>query len=145
MDLVGHQAVRLAVHGIRSLGVGRADEAVDGAGLLIDPVLLVVDAVLALHLQVGLVGLRDVDGLDPTLDVVDVHVERHDVLLRNIPVLARRRCREVRRGCPQQTPSGGHWPWVTTTYLGPAPYLSRPSPDLRRRAPRPPGWPRRAW
>src|SRR4029078_2538951 len=52
------------------------DQAEDLALLLVDPVVLVVDAVLALDLHVGRMGAGDVGCLDPR-DVVLVHVQRH--------------------------------------------------------------------
>ncbi len=57
VDLVGDEAVRLAVHGVGGLRVGGLDEAEDLPRLLVDPVALVLDAVLLLRLQVGLVRL----------------------------------------------------------------------------------------
>src|SRR5262245_45828350 len=61
---------------VRGLLVRGIDEAEDLAVLLVDPVVLVVDPVLALDLHVGGVGADDVLGLDAG-DVVLVHVERH--------------------------------------------------------------------
>src|SRR6185295_6215040 len=85
LDLVERvrlEPVRLAVDARRGLAVGRIDETEDLAVLLVDPVLLVVDAVVALDLDVGLVGARDGLGRD-TGDVVHVHVRRHrDLLLQ---------------------------------------------------------------
>jgi hypothetical protein len=81
VDLVGDEAVRLAMDAVRGLGVGRLDEAEDPAGLLVDPVALVVDAVLALRLDVLHVRVGHVRGRDPSLDLVHVHEERHSSLL----------------------------------------------------------------
>src|SRR5690349_13161785 len=58
-DLVGDQAVRVAVHGVGGLGVGGLDEAEDLPLGLVDPVAQVADAVGLLGGEVGLVGLGD--------------------------------------------------------------------------------------
>src|SRR5215211_6280007 len=76
-DLVGYQAVGLTVNRVRGLRIGSLDEAEDLAGLLVDPVALVVHAVLALDGDVGLVRLGDVGRRDAVGHVVNVHVERH--------------------------------------------------------------------
>jgi len=62
------------------LAVRRVDEAEHLAGLLVDPVVLVIHAVLALDLQVRFVGSGDVSGLHAG-DVVRVQVCRHRGLL----------------------------------------------------------------
>src|SRR5256714_8660374 len=80
-DLVGHQPVRLAVHGRGRFRRGRVDEAEDPALLLVDPVPQVADVVFPLLLQVGLVCLGDVVHLDAVGDVVYVHVQGHTVSL----------------------------------------------------------------
>src|SRR5258706_15648461 len=76
VPLVGHEAVGLAMDTVRGVLVRCVDEAVDMATHFVDPVVLVVDAVLALDAEVGLVRLGNVFGLDPW-KVVAVHVERH--------------------------------------------------------------------
>jgi len=68
--------MRLAVGAIGALLVGSLDQAEDLAIGLVHPVLLVVDAVLALDLEVSLVGSGDVLGLDPR-NVVHIHVRGH--------------------------------------------------------------------
>src|SRR3954451_3648833 len=55
-ELVRHETVRLAVHPCGGLGVRGVDQAEDLAGVLVEPVALVVDAVGVLHLEVPLVG-----------------------------------------------------------------------------------------
>src|SRR5262249_43959594 len=60
----------------RGFLVGRIDEAEDLARLLVDPIVLVVDPVLALDLHIGLVRPDDVGSLHAR-DVVLVHVQRH--------------------------------------------------------------------
>src|SRR5690242_12613202 len=61
-DRVGDEAVRLAVHGDRGVGVRRLDQAEDPAVLLVNPVLPVVHAVPALRLEVGPMGSGDLLG-----------------------------------------------------------------------------------
>src|SRR5438552_15443527 len=65
------------------LPVGRVDEAEDLAVVLIDPVALVVHAVLALDPDVGFVCRGDIGGFHPG-DVVNVHVRGHSGLLARI-------------------------------------------------------------
>ena len=79
--LVGDQAVGLAVDPARGLGVGRLDQAEHLPGALVEPVLLVVDAVGALDLEVAGVGSGDGLGGEPVDLLVDVHEQRHVVLL----------------------------------------------------------------
>jgi hypothetical protein len=55
-DAVGDQAVGLAVHARRRLGVGRLDQAEDLARGGVDPVPGVLHVVAVLELQVGAVG-----------------------------------------------------------------------------------------
>jgi NADPH2:quinone reductase len=59
VDLIGDQAVCLAVDGGCSLGIGSFNETKNLAVLLVHPVALVVDAVGALRLQIGLMRLRN--------------------------------------------------------------------------------------
>jgi hypothetical protein len=59
------------------LSIGCLDEAEDLAGLLVDPVVLVVHAVLALDADVRLVGSDHVRGLHAE-QVVDVKECRHE-------------------------------------------------------------------
>ena len=76
-DLVGDQTVRFLVHGRRRLGVSCFDETVDRAVLFVEPVLLVVDALLALRREVCLVGIGDSLGGESFDGVVRVHEQRH--------------------------------------------------------------------
>src|SRR5215217_3596467 len=78
VDLVGYEAVRFTMHRAGGFRVRRLDEAEDLARLLVDPVALVVDAVLVLRLDVLLMRLRDICGGDLATERVDVHVQRHD-------------------------------------------------------------------
>src|SRR3954451_10649468 len=96
VDLVSDEAVGLAVHGVGGVRVRRIDQAEDLAVGLVDPVALVVDTVVALDRQVGLVRLRDVAGVDRAVHVVNVHVERH---IRPPPPNGRTLC-----------PFSGRWP-----------------------------------
>jgi hypothetical protein len=67
LDLVerlGDEAVRLAVDLGGGLAVGCVDEAEDLTGLLVDPVVAIVDAVELADTNVGLVRFGDVAGLD---------------------------------------------------------------------------------
>jgi hypothetical protein len=77
VDLVGDESVRLAVHRVGRLRVGSVDEAEDLAVGLVHPVVLVVDAVVALDREVRLVGLGDICGVDRSVHVVHIHVQRH--------------------------------------------------------------------
>src|SRR3954469_603806 len=70
-EVLGDEAVGLAVDRDRGLTVGRLDEAEDLAGGLVDPVVLVVDAELRTDPDVGLVGWDDIAGLNAG-EVVDV-------------------------------------------------------------------------
>src|SRR5450759_5371603 len=70
------ETMSLAVDPRRTLLVRRIDEAKHFAGRLVDPLMLVVDPVLALNFQVGLVSSDNVGRLD-SRDVVHVHVCRH--------------------------------------------------------------------
>jgi hypothetical protein len=60
-NLIRDQAVRLAMHGDGSFLAGCFDEAEDFPRAFIEPVLLVIDAVLALHFQIA--GVRACDGV----------------------------------------------------------------------------------
>jgi hypothetical protein len=53
VDRLGLEAVGLAMDERRGRRVGCLDEAEQRASLLVDPIALVVDAVLALHAEVG--------------------------------------------------------------------------------------------
>jgi hypothetical protein len=66
----------LSMDASRRLAIRGVHEAEDLAGLLIDPVMLVVDALLALDAEVSLVGAGYVGRLHPG-QVVHVHVCRH--------------------------------------------------------------------
>jgi hypothetical protein len=61
-DRVRDESVRLSVYRDRGVGVGSLDEAEDLAVLLVNPVLLVVDAVPGLGFQVSLMRAGDVRG-----------------------------------------------------------------------------------
>ena len=74
MIVLRQEAVRLLVHARHRVGGGRLGEAVDLALLLVDPVGLEVDAVLALGREVLLVGVGHVLGRDRA-ELVDVEVE----------------------------------------------------------------------
>src|SRR5439155_13805960 len=83
VERVGLKAVRLPMDARGRLPIGRVDEAEDLAVALIDPVALVVHAVLALDPDVGFVCRGDIGGFHPG-DVVNVHVRRHSGLLARI-------------------------------------------------------------
>ena len=76
VQLVGLEAMRLTMHARRGLLVGRLDKTPDLSALLINPVLLVVDAVLPLYPHIRFVRLRDILRLH-TRQVVMVHEQRH--------------------------------------------------------------------
>ena len=71
------QAVGLTVHRDGCVGVRGFDEAEDLAILLVDPVLLVVDAEPALRVEVGLVCPGDRLGRHGSVQRVDVHEHWH--------------------------------------------------------------------
>src|SRR5262245_27902672 len=73
---VRQQAMGLAMDGDRGIPVGGLDEAEDLAGSLVDPVVLVVDAVLVLNLDVGFVRTDDVGRLHAG-QVMDIDEGRH--------------------------------------------------------------------
>src|SRR3954454_1708260 len=73
---VGLEAVGLAMDAGCGLAVGGVHEAEDLALGLVDPVLAVVDAVLALDPEVRLVRTGHIGRLDPR-EVVHIHVRRH--------------------------------------------------------------------
>ena len=73
----------------RRLAVGSVDETEDLAGFLVDPVVLVVHAVLALHADIRFVGPRDCLGRDAG-DVMDVQIRRHRDLLALVGFIRRR-------------------------------------------------------
>ena len=91
VDLVGDEPVRLAVNRVRGLRVRSLDEAEDLPSLLVDPVALVVDAVLRLLLQVLHVRVGDVLRRHAALEVVNVHVERHAASFVGSTILRTRR------------------------------------------------------
>ena len=66
----------LAVDARRGLPVGRLDQAEDLAGRLVDPIVLVVDALLGLDAEIRLVRADDIGGLHSG-DVMHVHVRGH--------------------------------------------------------------------
>src|SRR3954447_17480023 len=81
VDLVGDETVGLAVDRVGRLRVRGVDQAEDLALVLVDPVAEVLHVVRALRLRVGGVGSRHVVGGDvASLDVVDIHEQRHDRL-----------------------------------------------------------------
>jgi hypothetical protein len=55
-NLIGNQAMRFSMDGIRSLLAGRFDQTKDFAGALVKPVAQVFDPVLFLSFQVSLMG-----------------------------------------------------------------------------------------
>ena len=57
-DLVGHEAVSLAMHSLRSLLIRGLDEAEHLSRLFVEPVLAVGHAALLLDLEVALLGSR---------------------------------------------------------------------------------------
>jgi hypothetical protein len=77
VDLIGNEAVRFSMNRRSSLCARRIDQTEDLPGLLIDPVVLVVDAVSTLDLDVPGVGPSDVLGGHAAIHVMHVHVERH--------------------------------------------------------------------
>ena len=89
---MGLETMRLAVYARGGLAVRSVHEAEHLAGLLVDPVMLVVDPVLTLDLEVRLVSAGDIGRLDPG-DVVDIQVRRHADLLRtasmDLPIIVR--------------------------------------------------------
>src|SRR5262245_37949442 len=76
-DLVGHHAVRLAMHGFSRLLAGRLHEAEDLAGAFVEPVAEILDAVLLMDRQVAAVGIRGDLGRQSVDLVVHVQVKRH--------------------------------------------------------------------
>src|SRR5207342_3904680 len=78
------QAVCFLLNGSRRRLIGRLDQAADVAADLVDPVVLVVDPVLALDLEVSFVGRGDVGCLHAG-KIMLVHVERD----RSTPFLPR--------------------------------------------------------
>src|SRR5436190_22946533 len=80
---VGLEPMCLAMDTGRRLLVRGADEAEDLALGLVDPVLLVVDAVLALDGEISLMGPRHVFRLHAG-DVMHIHVRGHGVLLEEM-------------------------------------------------------------
>ena len=77
---MGLETMGLAVHPRCGLTVGSVDEAEHLAGLLVDPVLPIVDAIGALDPKVGLMGLRDGIGLDPGQAWTSMYVGMRDLL-----------------------------------------------------------------
>ena len=65
------EAVGLAVDPCGGVAIGSVDEAEDLAGLLVDPVVLVIDAIRVLDLDVGLMGSDDIAGFDAR-QIVDI-------------------------------------------------------------------------
>jgi hypothetical protein len=77
IDLVGHQSMSLAVHGIRRLGIWSFDQAEDLAGLFVHPVPQILDSVRILVRKVGLMRFGHVVGPDSPFDRVNIHEDRH--------------------------------------------------------------------
>src|SRR5262249_50787324 len=75
--VIGDKAVRFAVDGDRGFSAGGLDQAEDLAGLLVEPVAHILDAMLFLDLQVGLMRLGDSLGRQPVDMVVNIHEQRH--------------------------------------------------------------------
>src|SRR5829696_7346898 len=84
VDLVSDETVPLTVNAVRRLGVRCFHEAEDLPRLLVDPVALVVDAVLFLHLQILHVRFRDIARRNATVYRVDVEIEGHRNLLGSL-------------------------------------------------------------
>jgi hypothetical protein len=81
MDRVRHQAVRLAMDADCGLRVGCIDKTEDPSGSLVDPISQVADAIPILSPQISEVRLLDIEQLDLAVDCVNVHEERHRILL----------------------------------------------------------------
>src|SRR5688572_10347416 len=95
VDLVGHQTVRLAVHGVRGVGVRRLDQAEDLAALLIHPVVEVAHPVTVLDAEVGRVSPCDVGRARAVRQVVvNIHVQRHPSHLLSATTLGGRPFRD---------------------------------------------------
>lgn len=77
IDVIGDQTVGLPVDIRSSLGRGSLDQAEHLASSLIDPVPQVAHVVGSLGLQVGEVRLSDVIHRNSTIDLVNIHEERH--------------------------------------------------------------------
>src|SRR4029079_2951023 len=87
VDLVGNEAMRVAVNRVRGFLARRIDEAENLAGLLVDPVAEIADAVPGLLLEILQVRVRNVLCRDASFHVVHVQVERHGrFLLENVDV-----------------------------------------------------------
>src|SRR5215207_10144760 len=84
VDLVSDEAVPLTVNAVGRLGIRRFDEAEDLPRLFVDPVALVVDAVLVLHLQILHVRSRDIARRNATVDRMHVEIEGHRNLLGSL-------------------------------------------------------------
>ena len=76
-NFLGHQPMCLAMHLHGSFGAGGLAQAKDFACALVYPVLVIVNAILALHFHIMRMSLRYVVGGDPTRDLVDIHVGWH--------------------------------------------------------------------
>ena len=75
-DLIGDQAMRFFVHGLGRIGGGCLSKAVDFALILVNPIRLVVDAVLPLGGDVFLVGVGNGLGSDlPLAEFVNIEKE----------------------------------------------------------------------
>ena len=84
-DLIGYQAMGLAMNRIRCLCAWRIDETKDLACLLVDPVALVIDTMRTLDFDVLGVGAGDIRGGHPTVHVVHIHIKRHIRSPRFVP------------------------------------------------------------
>jgi hypothetical protein len=76
-DFFRELAMRFAMNLHRSFGAWRLAKAKDFAGALVHPVLVIVDAVFALHLDVVGVRLGHVVRGDPSRNLVNIHVGWH--------------------------------------------------------------------
>jgi hypothetical protein len=80
VDLVGHESVGFLMDPSRGFWRGRFDEAVDRLGLLVDPIVSIIHAVLALYLEVLLMCFGYGLGGYALHLSMGVHVERHAVV-----------------------------------------------------------------
>jgi hypothetical protein len=82
VNLVGNEAVRLAVDALGSLFVRGLDQAEDGAAALVKPVLLIADVIRTLGSQVLLVRLSNPFWRCAVYLLVDVHIKWHLISLQ---------------------------------------------------------------
>ena len=73
----GDEAVRLAMNFNGRLGIWRVTKTENLARFLVDPVLVIMDAIFVLHLNVFRVRFGNILGRNATRNLVNVHVVRH--------------------------------------------------------------------